>query len=536
MVGFVRWIESIGLGFIYNAQTNALVKIVSNDDFRNITQKILSLRGVDKEKFLNSGEFSTNEIDSFVFENNNEEDALKELSDYELINNLVEYTLSNAYNRKLVLEVTDSCNLRCKYCSYTINSQPSRTKAKGHSTNFLSKEIAVSAIDAYFREYANLLDRLPNRRLKDIFNKRNPPVLGFYGGEPLLCFTMIEELVDYTKNSYQDLNPTFSVTTNGTLLTPSIIDFLAENKVELSISFDGAKSQHDKNRVYVDGSGSFDDVNRSLAYLRKYHRDYSLNNVTIQAVDAPNYNKLENDSYFRQISLDGKVGGVSNLMLLAYNDYGCEEISAHNAYVHNNTDELDILNDVVKFGKLSDRELDKKRFIANYLSQDARLKEVLLRMLRVTRKLYKGSLLPGKIYNSCYLTRSCLFVDANSNYHICERTDFSFPVGSVNEGINKTKLAYLYREFNNIRHSKRCNECWLRALCPVCVAHLIKDGSLTLPSEIFCDNLKASIVIYLTAGFILANLFPETLDTIDEMFSEVNDMSLDSFLNVYFRS
>ena len=48
------------------------------------------------------------------------------------------------------------------------------------------------------------------------------------------------------------------------------------------------------------------------------------------------------------------------------------------------------------------------------------------------------------------------------------------------------------------------------------------------------EELKSAEQIF--GGFFLANLFPETLDTIDEMFSEVNDMSLDSFLNVYFRS
>lgn len=531
MVGFLRWIEPLDLGFFYNAQTNALVKIVNNDVFERIIQKIASLPGVEKEKLLKYGEFSTSENNPFSFNDNYVEDALKELSDSGQIKDLVEYTLTNAYNRKLVLEVTDACNLRCKYCSYTINSQSTSTKAKGHSNNFLSKENAISAIDEYFKEYGKLIEQLPNKYLRNKFNTKNPPVIGFYGGEPLLCFPLIEELICYVKSNYKEYNPTFNVTTNGTLLTPSIIDFFAENDVELAISFDGAKSQHDKNRVYPNGLGSFDDVYKSLIYLRSHHSKYSLNNVTIQAVDAPNYDKSENDSFFDQMSIDGKSGGISNLMFLAYNDYGCEEVLLDSMSSQNSANELDIINQIVKFGKQADNKSDKERFISDYLSENTRLKEILLRMLKLTRNIHKGGLIPGKVYNSCYLTRSCLLVDAKSNYHICERTDFSFPVGSVKDGIDKEKLAYLYEEFNNVRHSKRCNECWLRILCPICVAHIIKDGKLSLPNEIFCYDLKVSSSLYITAGFILANLFPQTLDTLDELFSEVNDMSIDSFLN-----
>ena len=158
MVGFLRWIEPLDLGFFYNAQTNALVKIVNNDVFERIIQKIASLPGVEKEKLLKYGEFSTSENNPFSFNDNYVEDALKELSDSGQIKDLVEYTLTNAYNRKLVLEVTDACNLRCKYCSYTINSQSTSTKAKGHSNNFLSKENAISAIDEYFKEYGKLIE------------------------------------------------------------------------------------------------------------------------------------------------------------------------------------------------------------------------------------------------------------------------------------------------------------------------------------------------------------------------------------------
>lgn len=100
--------------------------------------------------------------------------------------------------KQMTLGVTNQCNLRCKYCVYSGNFKNFRT----HSNKCMSLEIAVKSID-YF--------------LKHISKTENYKFLTFYGGEPLLNFDLISQVINYVK-SKSNANIYYSITTNGTLL------------------------------------------------------------------------------------------------------------------------------------------------------------------------------------------------------------------------------------------------------------------------------------------------------------------------------
>jgi len=88
----------------------------------------------------------------------------------------------------------------------------------------------------------------------------------FFGGEPLLRFDLIGEVVGYIRKREQETErSTFlSVTSNGIPLTRPMLDFFRAENVDLCISIDGPVEVHDLNRVHRNGRGSYAEVVRSL--------------------------------------------------------------------------------------------------------------------------------------------------------------------------------------------------------------------------------------------------------------------------------
>lgn len=104
----------------------------------------------------------------------------------------------------LVLQVTQNCNLRCSYCAYS-GAYYNRT----HSQKRMSFEMAKKAIDFLFSHSS----------------ERDQLVIGFYGGEPLLEFDLITQIVEYSESIGWGKKLRYVVTTNATLLTDKVLDF-----------------------------------------------------------------------------------------------------------------------------------------------------------------------------------------------------------------------------------------------------------------------------------------------------------------------
>jgi uncharacterized protein len=100
-------------------------------------------------------------------------------------------------------------------------------------------------------------------------------IVSFYGGEPLLQFDLIKKVIEYCNRSGPDIN--YYMTTNGTLLTDEMIDFIIKNDIIMTFSLDGYKSNHDRNRVFMNDKGSFDTVMKNIIRLQeeKKRRNYT---------------------------------------------------------------------------------------------------------------------------------------------------------------------------------------------------------------------------------------------------------------------
>ena len=93
----------------------------------------------------------------------------------------------------------------------------------------------------------------------------------FYGGEPLLNFKAIRTIVEKAEEKARasQTETDYHITTNGTLLSEEIADFMDKHRFTVYYSIDSNKDNHDELRKYLDGTGSYDDVQRNLALLKQ---------------------------------------------------------------------------------------------------------------------------------------------------------------------------------------------------------------------------------------------------------------------------
>ncbi|MBN2400024.1 MAG: radical SAM protein [Candidatus Aminicenantes bacterium] len=142
----------------------------------------------------------------------------------------------------LTLVLTDKCNFSCPYCP----------QHRGKKT------LKIEAIKDF-------LDYLKPRLAEEVW-------LGFYGGEPLLAWPLVEKTVEHLQKS-RKTKFHFTLTSNGSLLKKEQIVFFKENKFELVLSYDGlAQAKRDPGSVVA--------VEKALADLKKnYPEGYTINSV-----------------------------------------------------------------------------------------------------------------------------------------------------------------------------------------------------------------------------------------------------------------
>ncbi len=148
-----------------------------------------------------------------------------------------------------MINVSQHCNLTCSYCYVNM----------GH---FDYKETPISKMqDETSRQIVE--------RIYDQFSGFKTYHYHFYGGEPLLNFDAVKLIVHSAEEKAHetDTRSEYHITTNGTLLTQEIADFMDEYCFTVYFSIDGDGATHDEQRKYVNGKGSFSDVERNLAYL-----------------------------------------------------------------------------------------------------------------------------------------------------------------------------------------------------------------------------------------------------------------------------
>jgi len=90
----------------------------------------------------------------------------------------------------------------------------------------------------------------------------------FHGGEPLIEYNKILYTVKKIKDSFNG-KINYSIITNAILINEQIVEFLFENRFDVSISIDGKKESNDKNRIYPNGKGTYNDTYKGFLIMKK---------------------------------------------------------------------------------------------------------------------------------------------------------------------------------------------------------------------------------------------------------------------------
>lgn len=148
-----------------------------------------------------------------------------------------------------IIAPTLKCNQNCTYCQ---QNNPDLND-KSH----MNLETAKKVVDFIFQS--------PSENI----------TIEFQGGEPLLEFDLLKSTIEHAKkkNEKAGKNLKFSVVTNLTLMTEDKLDYFMSNRIGICTSLDGPKDVHNTNRVFYDGSGSYDDVVKWIDFTRKKYGD-----------------------------------------------------------------------------------------------------------------------------------------------------------------------------------------------------------------------------------------------------------------------
>jgi uncharacterized protein len=311
----------------------------------------------------------------------------------------------------IALILTENCNLRCNYC-YAY---------KGENSKCLDMDIstAKSAIDLLFKNN-------PNSEGYGII---------FFGGEPLLNYNLMKEVVLYAKELFSKNNKQvgFTMTTNGTILSSEIIKLLKEHNFSIQVSFDGPKEIHNKNRYYANGKGSFEKVLQNIKTIKENDIIFSLR-TTIPA----NSNFYEIIKFMEELQISFGFGFTVNTKFKS---------KSITDYVNKNFKEFDSL-----YEKLMNYYFEK--FSSGAPIYCSNIKTCLD---RIENQLAK------KI--SCTAGRAMMTVDPSGDIFTCQNIPNykEARIGTIKSNINK----FINNKFiaPNVERISECNKCWIKYLC-----------------------------------------------------------------------
>ena len=141
--------------------------------------------------------------------------------------------------KALCLHIAHTCNLNCAYCF--------ASQGKYHGDRaVMSFEVGKRALDF-------LVENSGTRRNLEV---------DFFGGEPLMNFQVVKDLVAYARSIEKDKgkNFRFTLTTNGVLIDDDVIEWSNRECSNVVLSLDGRKEIHDKYRIDYNGNGSWDRI------------------------------------------------------------------------------------------------------------------------------------------------------------------------------------------------------------------------------------------------------------------------------------
>jgi uncharacterized protein len=346
----------------------------------------------------------------------------------------------------MVLNVTNQCNLACTYC-YEYGEDKIVDTEHGKQSKFMSENTALESVEFLLKESGQVAH------------------LTFFGGETLLNFPVLKSTIAYARRraAEEGKQIDFSLTTNATLLKPEIIEFLAENRVGVTISIDGPRELQDRFRVFHNGAGSYDVVAPKIKELLRVHRTRPVGarvTLTSDTLDITRiYRHLTEDIGFWEV-------GFAPVTTSPQQQYAIGE-------------------------RGFDRMLGQFRALAaEFLEHAAADKHHGFSNVKDTlEEIHKGV---SKAY-PCGAGLGLLGVSTDGDVALCHRFAGSdaHTFGTVRDGIDRgAQTAFLQR--HHIADKTDCSTCWARPLCSGGCYHEahVRYGTTERPNLHYCEWIR----------------------------------------------
>lgn len=370
----------------------------------------------------------------------------------------------------LILELTERCNLRCKYCIYQNTNKNYRT----YGEKDMSFDTAKKAID-FLVSHSFAVDR--NTKLK----------LTFYGGEPLLKFDLMKKCVNYAKKCASDRKWIFSMTSNLTLLTDEMCKWFAENKFSVTVSLDGDRETHDSQRVFPNGKGSFDIVMKNLKRLVLSYDNQDRTLISINSVITPPYDE---EKLNRMQDFFASFDWISEQThhTWTYAQYGVSHSMEELQYmlIRNETANADELDPITQW--------HYEKTLLNPKQSLFTGKDEMRSLLDIQERRIIDE--PSRIVslNACCVPGvRRIYATVDGKFKVCERIGYSPDIGNVDTGLDYSIIKKYYIDEYIEKSMSDCQHCWAVNLCSVCYAYCFDEQGL---------NINAKVVVCSKARFL----------------------------------
>ena len=347
----------------------------------------------------------------------------------------------------MVLNVTSKCNLSCTYC-YEYGED--RLVDEGTMPRYMDDETARKSVDFMIAQSGS----------HDVVN------LTFFGGETLLNFKLLQRTMDYAIERAEEAGKRvrFSLTTNGTLLKPDVIEWLARNDVGVTISIDGPKDVNDQFRVLNNGMGSYEMIVPKVRELLKRHTSRPIGarvTLTQQNLDVHRiFRHLTEEIGFREV-------GFAPVTTSSCHSYALDEASYDRM--------------LGQFQELAWEWLDHAAEDRYHGFSNVR---------ESVEEIHKGF---SKAY-PCGAGLGLLGVGTDGNVNLCHRFAGSedHRLGTVTDGVDRAKQARFLEE-HHLAYKPDCHSCWARPLCSGGCYHEAQTryGTTKAPNLHYCDWIRS---------------------------------------------
>ncbi|NLU51489.1 MAG: thioether cross-link-forming SCIFF peptide maturase [Clostridiaceae bacterium] len=346
--------------------------------------------------------------------------------------------------KALCLHIAHDCNLRCSYCFAGTGDY------KG-ARSLMSLEVGKRAIDF-------LIENSGNRRNLEV---------DFFGGEPLMNFDVVKEIVYYARQREKEANKNFrfTLTTNVLLLDEEKRAFINEHMHNVVLSLDGRKEINDEVRKRVDGSGSYDRVLPLALKMAEERKD--------------------KDYYVRGTFTRKNLDFGKDVLHLA--DVGFTQISVEPVVAARDSG-LDIRQEDLK--TVCD---EYERLAMEYYQRRKNGKWFNFFHFMID---LEGGPCVAKRLRGCGSGTEYLAVTPEGDLYPCHQFvgQKEFLLGNIFDGLNNSTIREEFIE-SNVYTKPQCNQCWAKFYCSGgCAANSWQfNGDIKIPYDIGCELEKKRV-------------------------------------------